>query len=133
MVEHRMIVRKIELADHAHRVVPGLDAGKLDAFVGMKKFAAGQPGEKVKMPPRAAEFAVGCEPQSDRGLLVHDLFDLHVLDLAQIVGRYLALLQFCSRLLDLRRPQQTADLVGAERGFGSLHGSYSCGPVITAI
>src|SRR5258708_38598245 len=73
------------------------------------------------MPPRAAEFAVGRELQADRGLLMHDLFDLHVFDLAQIGGRYFAPLQFGARLLDLRRTQQAADLVGAERGFGSLH------------
>ena len=88
-----MIVREIELADHAHRVVPGLDAGKLDAVVGVKQFAARQLCEKVEMPPGAAELAVGRELQPGRGLLVHDLFDLHVLDLAQIVGRNLALLQ----------------------------------------
>ena len=64
----------------------------------------------------------GCELQADRRLLVHDFFDLHVLGLAQIVGRNLALLQSGARLLDARGPQQAADLVGAERGFGSLHG-----------
>src|SRR5450759_1636111 len=103
----------------------GLDARKLDTLFGVEQFAARQLREKVKMPPRAAKFAVGREPQSDRSLLVHDLFDFHVLDLAQIVGRYLALLQPGARLLDLRRAQQAADLVGAERGFGSLHGLNS--------
>src|SRR3979409_401114 len=73
------------------------------------------------MRPRAAYIAVGRQLQADRGLLVHDLFDLDVLDLAQIVGRYLALLQFGPRFLDARRPQQAANLVGAERGFCSLH------------
>src|SRR6266850_5080293 len=75
------------------------------------------------MPPGAAEFAIGREFQPDRRLLVHDLFDLDVLGLAQIVGRYLALLQLGARLLDARRPQQAADLVGAERSFYSLHAS----------
>src|SRR6202035_1673928 len=77
------------------------------------------------MPPGAAEFAVGREFQSDRGLPVHDLLDLHVLDLAQILGRNLALLELRARLLDARRPQQAANLVGAEGGFCSLHGFYS--------
>ena len=93
--------------------------------VGVKQLAAGQMAEKVEMPPRAAELAVGRELQAGRGLLVHDLLDLHVLGLAQIVGRNLALLQFGARLLDARRPQQAADLIGAERGFGSLHGLHS--------
>src|SRR5882724_826951 len=77
------------------------------------------------MPPGAAEFAVGREFQSDRGLPVHDLLNLHVLDLAQIVGGNLALLELGTRLLDARRPQQAANLVGAEGGFCSLHGFYS--------
>src|SRR5256885_12451781 len=53
---HRMIVGKIELADHPHRIVPGLDSGELNAGFGMKQFAAGELGEKIEMPPRAAEF-----------------------------------------------------------------------------
>ena len=122
MVQHRMVVGEIELADHPHRVMPGLHARELDAGLGVKQFATGELGEEIEMPPRAAEFAVGRELQADRGLLVHDLFDLQVLGLAQVVGRDLALLQFGARLLDARRPQQAADLVGAERGFGSLHG-----------
>ena len=44
MIQHRMIVRKIELADHADGVMPGLDAGELDAVVGVKQFAAGEIG-----------------------------------------------------------------------------------------
>src|ERR1700682_2810369 len=116
-----MIVVKIELADYAHRVMPGLDARELDAFVGVKQFAAGQLRQEVKMPPRAAELAIGRQLQADRRLLVHDLFDLHVLDLAQVGGRYLALLQFGARFLDPRRPPQAADLVDAERSFCSLH------------
>src|SRR6202035_6090135 len=77
------------------------------------------------MPPRAAEFAVGRKLQAERRLPVHDLLDLLVLDLAQVVGGNLSLLQSGPRLLDLRRPQQAADLIGAKRGFGSLHAFYS--------
>ena len=121
MRQHRMIVGEIELADHPHRIVPGLDARELDALVGVKQFAAGQMAKKIEMPPRAAEFAVGRELQSERRLLVHDLFDFHILDLAQVVGGNLALLEFGARLLDLRRPQQAANLIGTERGFCSLH------------
>src|SRR5437868_5479382 len=122
MIEHRMIGREVELADHAHRVMPGLDTRELDARVGVKQFAARQLCEKVKMPPGTAEFAVGRELQTDRSLLVHDLFDLEILGLAQILRRYLALLELGARFLDALRPQQAADLVGTEWGFGSLHG-----------
>lgn len=121
VIQHRMVVGEIELADHADRIMPRLDARELDARVRVKHFAAGELGQEVKVPPGAAEFAVGRELQADRGLLVHDLLDLHVLDLAQIVSRDLALLEPDAGFLDLGRTQEAADLVGAEGGFGSLH------------
>ena len=102
--------------------MPGLHAGELDALVGVVEFATGEILEKIEMPPGAAEFAVGRELQAGRGLPVHDLFDLDILGLAQILGGDLALLELGARFLDARRPQQAADLVGAEWGFGSLHG-----------
>ena len=39
--------------------------------------------EEIEMPPRAAEFAVGGELQPDLFLLLDDLLDLAVFDLAQ--------------------------------------------------
>jgi hypothetical protein len=98
--QHRMIVGEIELADHAHRVMTGLHAGELDAGVGVIQLAAGQLGEEVEMPPRATELAVGRKLEAGRGLAMHDLLDLDVFDLAQIVGRNLALLQLGARFLD---------------------------------
>ena len=125
VIQHRMVVGEIELADHADGVMAGLDAGELNTGLGVEELAAGELGQKIEMPPGAAEFAVGRELQADRGLLVHDLFDLEVFGLAQILRRDLALLQPGARFLDARWPQQAADLVGAERGFGSLHGLNS--------
>ena len=61
MAKHRVIVGEIELADHAHRIVTGLDARELDAFIGMKQFAPVELRQEIKMPPRAAEFAIGRE------------------------------------------------------------------------
>jgi hypothetical protein len=78
--------------------------------------------EKIEMPPGAAEFAIGRELQPERGLFVHDLFDFQIFRLAQNFGRYLAFLQLRPRFLDPWRPQQAANLVGTEWGFGSLHG-----------
>src|SRR5438477_8789297 len=121
MIKHRVIGREVELADHAHRVVPRLDTCELDAGLGVKQFAAGQLRQKVKVPPGTAEFTVRRELQADRSLLVHDLFDLEVLGLAQVLRRYLALLELGTRLLDALWPQQAADLVGAEWGSGSQH------------
>ena len=120
-----MVVGKIELADHADGVVPRLHAGELDARIGMEQFASRELGQKIEMPPGAAEFAVGRELQADRSLLVHDLFDLEILGLAQVLRRDLALLQSGAGFLDALWPQQAADLVGAERSFGSLHGLNS--------
>src|ERR1700676_4920904 len=108
VIQHRMVVRKIELADDADGVMPGLHAGELDALVGMEQLAPREILEKIEMPPGAAEFAVGRELQAGRGLPGDDLFDLHVLGLAQILSRNLALLQFGARFLDARRPQQAA-------------------------
>src|SRR4030081_3120964 len=122
MIQHRMVVGKVELADDTDGVMPGLHAGKLDALIGVVQFATREMAEEVEMPPGTAEFAVGRELQAGRGLPMHDLFDLHILGLAQIISRDLALLESGTRFLDARRPQQATDLVGAEGGFGSLHG-----------
>ncbi len=54
----------------------GLDARELNTGFEVEELAAGELGEKIEMPPGAPEFAVGLELQADRGLLVHDLFDL---------------------------------------------------------
>src|SRR5216684_1703468 len=105
VLKHRMIVRKIELAEHTHRVMPGLDARKLDALVGMKQLAACKMAKKVKMPPRAAEFAIGRELQADRCLLVHDLLYFQVFCVSRMCCRSIAFIQVGVRLLDLRGPQ----------------------------
>src|SRR6516162_4309285 len=115
MLEHRVRGGKIQLADHPHRIMPGLRARKLDADVGVKQLAAGQMAEEVEVPPGTAELAIGRKLQADRGLFFYRLLDLHILDLAQVVGRNLALLASCARLFDRRWPEQAADLVGAER------------------
>src|ERR1700761_4499586 len=120
-----MVIREIDLADHAYRIVTGLHARELDAHVGVKQLAPGEMAEEIEMPPGAAEFTVGRELQPGRGLAVYDLLDLNVLGLAQLGGGDLALLEFRTRLLDARRTQQAADLVGAEWRFGSLHGDNS--------
>jgi len=82
VIEHRVVVGKVDLADHAHGVMPRLHARELDTHVGMEQLAAGEFGEEVEMPPGAAELAVGREPQAGRGLPVHDLLDLQILRLA---------------------------------------------------
>src|SRR6185312_10454619 len=65
MIQHRMGVGKIELADDADGVMAGLDARELNAGVGMEKFAAAELGQKIEMPPGAAKLAVGREFQTE--------------------------------------------------------------------
>ena len=120
MRQHRMIGREIQLADDADRIIAGLHAGELDAVIGVIELAAGEMAEEIEMPPGPAKFAVGCELEADAGLLTDHLGDLVVLDLAQMVGGDLAFFQLRARGLDRCRPQQAADFIGAERGFGTL-------------
>src|SRR6185503_5325977 len=69
----------------------------------------------------AAEFAVGDRLQADLFLLPDGAFDLAVLDRPQRAGVDLALRELRARLLERGRPQQAADVVGAERGRGAFH------------
>src|SRR6185436_10008007 len=97
MIQHRMVVGEVELANHADGVMAGLDARELNTGLGVEEFAAAELGEEIEMPPGAAEFAVGRELQADRSLLVHDLLDLEVLGLAQVLRRDLPLLELGAR------------------------------------
>ena len=120
-----MVRGKIQSADDADGVMPGLHAGELDAFAGVEQFAAGQMAEEIEMPPGAAEFAVGRELEAGGCLPVHHLLDLEVFGLAQIVTEISPFSSLARASLIRRRPQQAADLVGTERGFCSLHGLHS--------
>ncbi len=120
MLQHRMVVRKVELADDADARRAGSGRRRTGCPRRGETVRSRRGAEEIEMPPGAAELAVGRELQADRGLLLHDLFDLAVLDLAQVVGRDFARLELGARLLDARRPQQAADFIGAERGFALL-------------
>src|SRR5262249_8811192 len=100
----------------------GLDPGELDALAGRIALHAVEPLVEIEMPPRAAELAVGGELEADLRLLRDDLLDLAILDLLELFGRDLALLMPGAGLLERRRAQQAADVVGAERRLGTLHG-----------
>jgi hypothetical protein len=112
---------EIDLAGHAHALGLGLDAAKGDALAGGVEFNAVEPLVEIELPPRAPQLAVGRELQPDLFLLLDDLLDLAVLDLPELSGGDLALLALRARLLERRRSQQAADMIGAEWRFGSLH------------
>ena len=69
------------------------------------------------MPPVAAEFAVGDRLQAGGFLACHCIAYRAVLLRAQRLGGEFASLGPGARLAQLRRAQQAADLVGAERRF----------------
>jgi hypothetical protein len=97
-----------ELAGRAHAFGLGFDAGEDDALAGRDHLHAVEPLEEVKLPPRAAQFSVGRELEADLLLLLDDLLDLAILDLAKLLGRDLALGALRPRLFQRGRAQQAA-------------------------
>ena len=71
--------------------------------------------DEVHVPRRAPELAVGGRPQADLGLLANRLADRLVLDRAQRVTVDRAPRERGTGLEQLRRAQQAAHVVGAER------------------
>jgi hypothetical protein len=113
-----------ELAGDAEPLGLGLQAAlEGDALRRLESLDAGQPLQEIEVPHGAAVFAVGHGFEPDL-LLPPDSFDDRlVLDLAQRRRVDLAAGAALARLLQLRRTQQAADMVGAERRRGPLHGS----------
>jgi hypothetical protein len=84
-------------------------------------FRAIKSPQKIKVPPRAAELAIGDCLQADFLLFLDDARDLAVLDCLEFGGTDRALGALVPRILERLRPQQAADMIGAERWLGSLH------------
>ena len=70
------------------------------------------------MPEVAPVLAVGDDGQPDRLLLRHGALDQPVLDRAELAGRQGAGAGLGTRPVQLGRPQEAADVLGAERGPG---------------
>ena len=81
-----------------------------------------QPTEEVVMPPGPAVLAVGDRLEADRLLLGDDLPDLGVLDRRQLLGGDAAGLALGAGLLQRRRAQDGADVIGTEWHIGRGHG-----------
>ena len=77
--------------------------------------------EKVGMEISAAAFAVSYRVQADLFLQLHQIDDGLVLDLADLFRRQGAALALAPGLQNLGRTQQTADLIGTERGGLMTH------------
>ena len=75
--------------------------------------------EKVDVKVRASEFAVGDPVEPDLFLHADDVGDRRVFDGAECRLADLSSLAALSRGEQLRRPQEAADVVGAERRLGA--------------
>ena len=75
--------------------------------------------DEVHVPGGAAELAVGRRTQPDLLLLAHGLPDRVVLDPTELGGVDPAGCVIVARLQQLRRAEQAADVVGAERWLGA--------------
>ncbi len=80
---------------------------------------------KSMIPRDAAVFAVGDGFQPDGFLLADHAFDFAILDRLEGIGGDLAALALLPRLFQRGGAQQAADVIGAERRLGSLHGQRS--------
>ena len=86
VIEMRM-AGEAELADDAHALGLGLDAGELDALAGVEHLDAIETLVEIELPPGAAELAVGRELEADLLLLPDDLLDLAILDRLELRRR----------------------------------------------
>jgi hypothetical protein len=81
-----------------------------------------QPLQEIDVKEGAAELAVGDALQTNGFLFADDLADGVIFDRTQFFLRNLVSIEARPRLLEMRRPEQTADLVGAERRVEPGHG-----------
>ena len=114
VLDHR-VTGKFDLAGHAWCLRPGLHAGKLDALIGIDNADTVQLAEKIKMPPGAAEFAIGDGLQANVFLLFDQRPNFRVLNLPERCRIDLALFALCAGELEGGCPQQQSDMISAER------------------
>src|SRR5262249_4106131 len=110
-----------ELALEAKQDRARLRALELELALAVVGLDAVERGEEIGLPRGAAILAVGDRPEPGRLLLADERDDLAVLDGAQRPGVDLAALALLTRLVQRRRAQEAADVIGAERGRGALH------------
>src|SRR5450432_174885 len=99
----------------------GLGALELQTLRHAHQLDAVEMAQEIVMPPLAAELAIGHALETDRFLPGDQLPDLGILDGLQLRWCDLAREALGARLLDRRRAEQRADLVGAERRLRPVH------------
>src|SRR5262249_10951684 len=129
VLDHRVAVDAAEPALEAQQDRPRLRALELELALAPIGLDAGERGEEIGLPRRAAIFAVGDRPEAGGFLLADQRDDLAVLDGAQRSRVDLAALALRPRRLQRRRAQQAAAVAGAKWRRGALHGSsFSLSP-----
>ncbi len=81
--------------------------------------------EKIHVPGRTAELSIGNALQAQFLLHAHDIANRGVFSLAQIGRSKAPCLVFRAGAREFRRPQQAADMVGAEWRLGQGHSCSS--------
>src|SRR5215207_8261443 len=112
-----MIVREIDFAVDADIPLLGLRTLEYDAVDMIVQIDALHSAEKIEVPERAPEFAVGRKLHADVFLLLDHVLDFLVLYRLQLHRRDFALLSFRARLFQGIAAQKASDLVGAKRRF----------------
>src|SRR5262245_54452393 len=124
---------KFEMLDHRVRSGYAKLAGDHDALIARRHAHERNTGihdvllnavdapEKIEVPPRPAELAIGDRLQPDLFLLLDDALDLAVFDCLEFGRADLALGALRARLMQRGGTQQAADMVGAKRRLGALH------------
>ena len=113
MVEHRVAAE----ADLAHDLDDGGGRGRAlerSAGRGEAGFHAFEPAEKVPVPRRPAELAVGYGFEADVLLADDGALDRLILDCREFGRAQVARGMALAGVLDLGWPQQASDVVGAE-------------------
>ena len=123
MLDHRM-AGEVDPPVDVQSLGLGLGPFELQALRHADQLDAVEVFEEIVVPPRAAELAIGRELQSAFLLLGDYLPDLRILNRLEMIGADFTVLAFRACVLDRRRTQEAADMVGAEWRLGALHGVH---------
>ena len=120
-VRHHARLGAAQLASDEHRRRLRLDALELHAVVRIAlshELNAVEAGDEVDVPPVAAEFAVGDRRKAEILLQLHHLANQAIFGILQLRGGRASQAYLLAHVMQLVRPEQAADVVGAK---GSAH------------
>src|SRR5665213_1299790 len=85
VLDHRMVCRPADLADHVDRFRLGLNAVEGNAVIELHELAADEARQEIEVPPRTTELAIGCRLEADRLLFGKAAPDLTIFDLTKLI------------------------------------------------